>query len=44
MDKEIDSIERNDTWDLVEITKDKKHIGLKLDNKTKLNEKGEIDR
>jgi hypothetical protein len=44
MDEEIDSIERNDTWDLVDLPKNKKPIGVKWVYKTKLNEKGEIDR
>ena len=37
MDKEIDSIERNGTWDHVEFPKDKKHICVKWFFKTKLN-------
>ena len=44
MDEEMDSIEKNDTWDLVNLPKDKNLIGVKWVYKTKLNEKGEIDR
>ena len=29
MDEEIDSIEKNDTWDLVNFSKDKNLIGVK---------------
>ena len=42
MDEEMDSIEKNDTWDLVNFPKDKNLIGVKWVYKTKLNEKGEI--
>jgi len=44
MDEEIEAIEKNDTWDLVDFPKDKNLIGVKWVYKTKLNEKGEIDR
>ena len=44
MDEEIDSIENNDTWDLVNFPKDKNLIGVKWVYKTKLKQKGEIDR
>ncbi|KAI3509130.1 hypothetical protein L1887_24156 [Cichorium endivia] len=44
MDSEMDSIERNDTWELVDPPLDKKPIGVKWVFKTKLNEKGEIDK
>ena len=44
MDEEMDSIEKNDTWDLVNLPNDKNLIGVKWVYKTKLNEKGEIDR
>eukprot|EP00253_Pinus_taeda_P013119 PITA_13119 len=44
MDEEIEVIEKNDTWDLVNLQKDKNIIGVKWVYKTKLNEKGEIDR
>jgi len=43
MDEEIEVIEKNDTWDLVDFPKDKNLIGVKWVYKTKLNEKGEID-
>lgn len=43
MDEEIEAIEKNDTWDLVDLSKDKNLIGVKWVYKTKLNEKGEID-
>ena len=44
MDEEMDSIEKNDTWDLVDLPNDKNLIGVKWAYKTKVNEKGEIDR
>ena len=44
MDEEIEAIKNNDTWDLVDFPKDKNLIGVKWVYKTKLNEKGEIDR
>ena len=44
MDKEMNSIEKNDTWDLVDLPNDKNLIGVKWVYKTKVNEKGEIDR
>eukprot|EP00253_Pinus_taeda_P034873 PITA_34873 len=44
MDEEIEAIEKNDTWDLVDLPKDENLIGVKWVYKTKLNEKGEIDR
>eukprot|EP00253_Pinus_taeda_P032940 PITA_32940 len=44
MDEEIEAIENNDTWDLIDLPKYKNHIGVKWAYKTKLNEKGEIDR
>ena len=42
MDKEMNSIEINDTWDLVDLPKDKDCIGVKWVYKIKVNEKGEI--
>eukprot|EP00253_Pinus_taeda_P031596 PITA_31596 len=39
MDEEIEAIEKNDTWDLVDLSKDKNFIGVKLVYKTKLNDK-----
>ena len=44
MDEEIEAIEKNDTWDLIDLLKDKNLIGVKWVYKTKINEKGEIDR
>eukprot|EP00253_Pinus_taeda_P025218 PITA_25218 len=44
IDEEIEAIEKNNTWDLVDLPKDKNLIGVKWVYKTKLNEKGEIDR
>ena len=43
MDEEIEAIEKNDTWDLVDLPKDKNLIGVKWVYKTKMNEKGGID-
>ena len=44
MNNEIDAIERNQTWDLVNLPDDKNSIGLKWVFKTKLNERGEVDK
>ena len=44
MNNEIEAIERNNTWDLVDLPADKNVIGVKWVYKTKLNEKGEIDK
>ena len=44
MDEEMNSIEKNDTWDLVYLPNDKNIISVKWVYKTKVNEKGEIDR
>jgi hypothetical protein len=43
MNQEIDSIEKNNTWDLVDLPKHKTSIGVKWVYKTKLNEKGQIE-
>ena len=43
MDEEMNSIEKNDTLDLVDLPNDKNLIGVKWVYKTKVNEKGEID-
>jgi hypothetical protein len=40
MNQEIDSIEKNKTWDLVDLPSHKRSIGVKWVYKTKLNEKG----
>ena len=42
MDEEIDSIEINNTWDLVDLPKDRDCIGVKWVYKIKVNEKGEL--
>jgi transposase InsO family protein len=44
MDDEIAAIERNHTWELTEVPANGKVIGVKWIYKTKLNEKGEVDK
>ncbi|KAL1218311.1 Retrovirus-related Pol polyprotein from transposon TNT 1-94 [Cardamine amara subsp. amara] len=44
MEAEINSIEENDTWEPVELPKGAKVIGVKWVYKTKLNERGEVDK
>jgi hypothetical protein len=44
MDKEIDSIERNNTWHLVNLPKGNNSIGVKWVYKTKLNAEGEVEK
>eukprot|EP00253_Pinus_taeda_P035126 PITA_35126 len=44
MDEEINAIERNKTWDLVELPKGKEVIGVKWVYKTKSNNEGKIER
>lgn len=44
MDQEIESIERNNTWDLTSLPSGAKKIGVKWVYKTKLNEKGKIEK
>lgn len=44
MDREIQAIERNGTWELTELPRGAKKIGVKWVFKTKLNEKGEVDK
>nr|KYP54551.1 hypothetical protein KK1_000742 [Cajanus cajan] len=44
MDVEIQAIEKNGTWELTDLPKGQKTIGVKWVYKTKLNEKGEIDK
>lgn len=44
MDREIQAIERNGTWELTELPRGAKKIGVKWIFKTKLNEKGEVDK
>lgn len=43
-DQEIDSIERNETWELCSLPAGANTIGVKWIFKTKLNENGEIDK
>jgi len=44
MDQEIESIERNNTWDLTSLPSGAKKIGVKWVYKTKLNEKGKVEK
>ncbi|CAM8885291.1 unnamed protein product [Rhodiola kirilowii] len=44
MDLEIHSIEKNQTWELAEVPKGVAKIGVKWIYKTKVNERGEIDK
>jgi len=44
MDAEIQAIEKNETWELTDLPEGQKIIGVKWIYKTKLNEKGEIDK
>ena len=44
MDLEIEAIEWNETWDLIDLLNVIKKIGVKWVFKTKLNENGEIDK
>jgi hypothetical protein len=44
MDLEIKAIERNGTWELTNLPKGMKKIGVKWVFKTKLNENGEVDK
>eukprot|EP00253_Pinus_taeda_P004661 PITA_04661 len=44
MDEERNAIERNKTWDLVELPKGKEFIGVKWVYKTKCNAEGKIER
>lgn len=44
MEAEMNSIEENNTWELVELPEGSKVIGVKWIFKTKLNEKGEVDK
>ena len=44
MDSEISSIEKNKTWELVDLPPKAKTIGVKWIFKTKLNEHGEVDK
>jgi len=44
MNQKVESIDRNKTWDLVDPLADKSNIGVKWVYKTKLNEKGKIEK
>lgn len=44
MDQEIDSIEKNNTWNLTCLPSGAKKIGVKWIYKTKLNEKGKVEK
>jgi len=44
MDQEIDAIEKNNTWQLTILPSEAKKISVKWIYKTKLNEKGEIEK
>lgn len=44
MDKEMNSILKNNTWELVDLPRGQKSIGVRWIYKTKLNEKGEVDK
>ena len=44
MNEEIDVIEKNHTWDLIDIPADQTNIGVKWVYKTKLNEKVELEK
>lgn len=44
MDEELASIERNDTWDLMELPTGKKVIGLKWVYKTKFDAQGKVQK
>ena len=44
IDAEITTIERNDTWELCDLPKGQKTIGVKWVYKTKQKENGEVDK
>lgn len=44
MDEEFQSIEKNQTWDLVELPKDKDVIGVKWVYKPKYNADGKVEK
>ena len=44
MDSKINSIEKNQTWKLIDLLAGAKTIGVKWIYKTKLNELGEVDK
>ena len=44
MDKEMNSLHKNDTWDLCQLPPNKQEIGCKWIYKLKFNKEGHIDR
>ena len=44
IDLEIEEINRNDTWELIELPEGRKKVGVKWIYKTKFNENGEVDK
>nr|GMD52378.1 Retrovirus-related Pol polyprotein from transposon TNT 1-94 [Ipomoea batatas]GME21345.1 Retrovirus-related Pol polyprotein from transposon TNT 1-94 [Ipomoea batatas] len=44
MDEKMCAIEKNGTWELTDLSPEKKPIGVKWVNKTKYKSNGEIDR
>jgi hypothetical protein len=44
MNEELESIKKSDTWDLVDLPKEKECIGVKWVYKTKYKENGEVDK
>ena len=44
MNEEMESIKKNDTWDLVDLPKEKECIGVKWVYKTKYKANGEVDK
>lgn len=44
MNEEIEAIERNDTWDLVDLSIDKTRNNVKWMHQTNLNEKGKVEK
>ena len=44
MKEEIGAIEKNDTWELVDVPQGKEVIGVKWVYKTKINAEGKIER
>lgn len=44
MDQEIESIEKNDTWELTDLPSGSKKIGVRWIYKTKYNEAGKVDK
>jgi len=43
MNAEIDSVKKNDTWDIVDLSVGKDNIGVKWVYKTKFSEKGDVE-